>query len=200
MFTAPAQSISLLVFPAGTPNTPPVAKASATPLTGIAPLTVAFDSAGSSDPDGSIASYSWNFGDGSATAITAAPTHLYQTAGVYTATLTVTDNRGAKASAQVAITVNPDPSVLVAPSSLTGSAGRGSVTLQWADNSSNENGFYVERAPSGTTNFARVGTVGANVRSFTDAVTKATYLYRVQAFNSTKTSAYSNTVSVRVTR
>src|SRR5262245_54444039 len=41
-FTAPAQSITLLVLPTGTPNTPPVANASATPTAGIAPLTVAF--------------------------------------------------------------------------------------------------------------------------------------------------------------
>src|SRR6185369_7116393 len=63
-FNAPAQSITLLVLPAGTPNSPPVAAAGATPTSGLAPLTVNFDSSGSYDPDGTIASYSWNFGDG----------------------------------------------------------------------------------------------------------------------------------------
>jgi PKD repeat protein len=62
-FTAPAQSITLLVLPVGTPNTPPVAVASGTPTSGIAPLVVNFSSNGSNDPDGSISSYSWNFGD-----------------------------------------------------------------------------------------------------------------------------------------
>jgi PKD repeat protein len=199
-FTAPAQSITLLVLPTGTPNTRPVAVASATPTSGIAPLTVQFSSAGSNDPDGSIASYSWNFGDGTALGTTASPSHVYQTAGSFTAVLTVTDNRGATATASVVITATTDPNVLKAPSSLTGNAGRGSVTLQWVDNSSNESGFYVERAPSGSSAFVRVGTVGANVRTFTQSVSRGTYLYRVQAFNSTRVSAYSNTVSVRVNR
>lgn len=198
--TAPPQSITLLVFPTGTPNTPPVAMASATPTSGIAPLTVNFSAAGSNDPDGSIASYSWNFGDGTALGTTATVSHVYQSAGTYTAVLTVTDNRGAKSTAQVVITVSPDPNVLNAPSALKGSAGRGSVTLSWTDNSTNESGFYIERAPSGSTAFARVGTVGANVKTFTNTVTRGTYLYRVQAFNSTTVSAYSNTVTVKVTR
>ena len=198
--TAPPQSITLLVFPTGTPNTPPVAMASATPTSGIAPLTVNFSAAGSNDPDGSIASYSWNFGDGTALGTTATVSHVYQSAGTYTAVLTVTDNRGAKSTAQAVITVNPDPNVLNAPSALKGSAGRGSVTLSWADNSTNESGFYIERAPSGSTAFSRVGTVGANIKTFTNTVTRGTYLYRVQAFNSTTVSAYSNTVTVKVTR
>lgn len=199
-FTAPAQSITLLVFPQGTPNTSPTAVASATPVSGIAPLTVAFSSAGSTDPDGSIASYSWNFGDGTALDTTANPSHVYQAAGTFNAVLTVTDNRGAKGTAQVTITVSPNPNVVNAPSSLTGTAGRGSVKLNWVDNAGNETGFYIERAPSGTTNFARVGTVGANVKTFTNTVTRGTYLFRVQAFNGTTVSAYSNTVSVKVVK
>jgi len=57
-------------------GTPPVAVMSATPDTGIAPLTVSFNSAGSNDPDGSITSYAWDFGDGS-TATGATATHNY---------------------------------------------------------------------------------------------------------------------------
>jgi len=195
-FTAPAQSITLLVLPSGTPNQPPVAAASATPTSGPAPLTVNFSSAGSSDPDGSIASYSWNFGDGSAASNSASPSHVYQNAGNFTAVLTVTDNRGATATASVPISVTSDS--LTAPTNLTGNAGRGSVTLNWVDNAGDQSGFYVERAPSGTTNFARVATVTA--KSYTDAVSRGTYLYRVQAFSATKVSAYSNTVSVRVVK
>ena len=199
-FTAPAQSVTLLVAPAGTPNTPPTAVAAGTPTSGIAPLTVNFSSAGSADPDGSIASYSWNFGDGTAVSTSPAPTHVYTNAGNYTAVLTVTDNRGATGTAQVAITASVDPNQLSAPSGLTGKAGRGSVILNWTDNSTNESGFYVERAPSGTANFVRIATTAANVKTYTNTVSKGTYLYRVQAFNATKVSAYSNTVSVRVVK
>jgi PKD repeat protein len=197
-FTAPAQSITLLVLPAGTPNTPPIAAASGTPTSGIAPLTVNFSSAGSSDPDGSITGYSWNFGDGTALSTSPAPSHVYQNAGTFTAVLAVTDNRGATATAQVTITVSPSPNVVNAPSNLTGTANKGSAKLNWSDNSSNETGFYIERAPSGSTAFVRVGTVGANVKTFTDVVSRGNYIYRVQAFNGTTVSTYSNSVTVRV--
>jgi len=198
LFTAPAQSITLLVLPSGAPNQPPGAVASGTPNSGVAPLTVNLSSAGSSDPDGSISSYSWNFGDGTAASSSASPSHVYQNAGSYTAVMTVTDNRGATGTAQVSITVTPG--ALTAPSNLTGSAGRGSVTLNWTDNSSSETGFYIERAPSGTTSFVRAGSVAANVKTFTDRVSRGTYLYRVQAFNATSVSAYSNTITVRVVK
>jgi serine protease len=53
--------------------------------------TVTFNGSGSSDPDGYIVSYSWNFGDGtSGGGVTA--THVYSSAGNYTVTLTVMDN------------------------------------------------------------------------------------------------------------
>ena len=80
------------------------------------------------------------------------------------------------------------------------SSGRGSATLNWTDNSTSETGFYIERAPSGTASFVRVGTAGANVKTFTDKVSRGTYLYRVQAFDATSVSAYSNTVTVRARR
>jgi len=73
---------------------PPVATATATPASGIVPLNVAFSSAGSYDPDGSIAAYAWNFGDGSPVATGASPSHAYGKAGTYTAQLTLTDSSG----------------------------------------------------------------------------------------------------------
>jgi len=202
-FTAsvPAQSVTLYVVAGGTPNTPPNAIASANPASGIIPLAVSFSGAGSSDPDGSIASYAWSFGDGSnASGITAS--HTYTSAGTFTATLTVTDNRGATGFQNVAITATADPNVINAPSALSASAPRkGSVTLNWTDNSNNESGFYIERAPSSTGVFARVGQVAANVKTFSQSgVASGTYLYRVQAFSTTtgQVSAYSNPVSVKI--
>ena len=86
-------------------NQPPVAQASANPTSGTAPLTVQFSAAGSTDPDGTIVAYAWNFGDGNSSA-EANPTHTYNDAGVYQATLTVTDDDGASSSAAVTVTVN----------------------------------------------------------------------------------------------
>jgi PKD repeat protein len=89
-------------------NNPPTARASATPQSGVVPLTVQFSSSGSSDPDGDSLSYAWRFGDG-ATSTAANPTHTYTTSGVYTARLTVTDLNGASASNRVIIEAGSRP-------------------------------------------------------------------------------------------
>ncbi len=85
-------------------NTPPTAAASATPTSGTNPLPVNFNASASTDPDGSIVAYEWNFGDGSSASGKTA-THLYGTAASYTATLVVTDNQGAKKAKSIPITV-----------------------------------------------------------------------------------------------
>lgn len=95
----------------GGQNRNPVAKAAGTPTSGGRPLTVAFSSAGSSDPEGGALSYRWAFGDGG-TSTQANPTYTYNTAGSFTATLTVTDPQGLTGSANVQISVgNTAPSV-----------------------------------------------------------------------------------------
>ncbi|MBI1923521.1 PKD domain-containing protein [Candidatus Poribacteria bacterium] len=94
-------------------NQPPTLTVSATPTTGTAPLTVTF-TATAQDPDGTIASYAWDFGD-SSTSNERNPTHTYQATGAYTAKVTVTDNAGATATAEITITVtlNQPPTVAV---------------------------------------------------------------------------------------
>jgi PKD repeat protein len=54
----------------------------------------AFDGSGSSDPDGSVTGYSWNFGDGSPAGTGVTTSHSYAATGTYNVTLTVTDNSG----------------------------------------------------------------------------------------------------------
>ena len=88
------------------PNQPPSVSISANTTSGIAPLAVAFNSS-ASDPDGSIVSYNWTFGDGTSAA-GVSTSHIYS-AGTYTARLTVTDNAGATASASLTITVSNPP-------------------------------------------------------------------------------------------
>ena len=67
-------------------------------------LACDFDSSGSSDPDGTIVSYAWDFGDGG-TGAGAFVQHAYAAAGTYTVTLTVTDDLGATAVATQQVTV-----------------------------------------------------------------------------------------------
>jgi PKD repeat protein len=112
-------TVTVAVTAAGT-NQPPIAVAKATPSSGGVPLTVAFDGSGSRDPDGSIASYAWNFGDGT-TGSGVKVTHIYGKIGTYAAVLTVTDNKGAKATAstQIMVTANPAKVLRVTSMSLT---------------------------------------------------------------------------------
>jgi hypothetical protein len=91
-------------------------------------------------------------------------------------------------------------SALNAPGKLTASVSHRTVTLHWMDQSNNETGFYVERAPIHTAKFARVGQVGANVTTFSQTVAAGMSIYRVQSFNQAtgQVSPYSNQVDVRV--
>ena len=68
------------------------------------------------------------------------------------------------------------------------------LTLTWTDNSTNEDGFAIERKTGSTGTFAQIGTVGPNVTSYTDtgATSAITYCYRVAAFNAAGNSAYSS--------
>lgn len=98
--------------PPTTTSAPPTAVTSATPTTINEGESVSFSGAGSTDPDGSIVTYAWNFGDGStATGVTV--THTYSTNGSYTVTLTVTDNDGLSDTDTVVINVNPRPTVTI---------------------------------------------------------------------------------------
>ena len=75
-------------------STAPTASFTASPASGQAPLVVSFDASGSSDEDGTITSYIWNFGDGEfAEGITV--NHTYFDEGTCIAQLTVTDDDGA---------------------------------------------------------------------------------------------------------
>jgi hypothetical protein len=70
------------------------------------------------------------------------------------------------------------------------------IDLSWTDNADNESGFYIERGTDGS-NFSQIDTVGANITSYNDTSVAqlTTYYYRVRAYNSGGTSAYTNTAN-----
>jgi PKD repeat protein len=104
-----SQSASIVI--SSSTNLPPVAVIAATPSSAYAPATISVSAAGSSDPDGTIASSVLNFGDGtSASGLSAS--HTFSKAASYTLTATVTDNSGASSTATTSVTVKA-PEVIV---------------------------------------------------------------------------------------
>lgn len=138
-------------------NTAPTAAFTQT-CTGLA---CTFDGSGSSDPDGTVASYAWDFGDGT-TGTGSTPSHTYAAAGDYTVALTVTDNLGATGT--VTQVVAPRPPANPSPSPFALDAFNRTVT-----------GNSVGTADTGGawTNYFGAGprTVSAGVASFATATT-----------------------------
>ena len=85
-------------------NKSPLAKILANPLSGFAPLTVIFNASLSTDEDGKIVNYSWDFGDGEK-GYGINTSHIFTDTGVYTIKLVVLDDKGKSDSKSVTITV-----------------------------------------------------------------------------------------------
>ena len=106
-----------------TVDTPPDGVLPASPVIATPGQSVSLDGSNSTPaPGGSIRSYTWNFGDGTAPVTAGSPsaTHVYSAPGIYTATLTVTDNLGVTANSAAAQTVIVDqPAAAFSSSSST---------------------------------------------------------------------------------
>jgi len=97
------------------------------------------------------------------------------------------------------VTTPSVPTTPLAPSNLiaTAAASSAQVTLTWADNSSNETGFKIERSTDGVS-FTQIATTATNIATYTDSTGLAyatTYYYRVRATNSVGDSAYTAVAS-----
>jgi PKD repeat protein len=195
-YSAYSNIASILV---GAANQQPTAVISAVPTTGVAPLSVAFNGSGSSDPDGTIATWAWSFGDG-ALGSGRVITHVYSPAGFYIATLTVTDNGGASNTTSASINVTPGTSAVpAAPTNLAASSSiRARVNLTWINTATNATSITVQRCSGSTcTGFVAVAQLAATATSWTDSGVKSrsTYRYRVSASNAAGRSPYSNIAS-----
>jgi len=84
--------------------------------------------------------------------------------------------------------------VLLAAMIWGGEAADAGLTLTWADNSINEEGFKIERKEGQTGTFTQIAMVGPNVTSYSDSglADGITYCYRVRAYNGADNSAYTN--------
>jgi len=162
----------------GAENSPPTAKLAAEPTQGPGPLLVKLSGAGSSDADGEVVLYEWDFGDGEQ-AVGPAVEHTFATLGNYGVTLTVVDDDGASAEAQTLVKVAGCPAYggAVSPGKLDSAAlteasglavSRGSPGVLWTHNDSDPDGprlytFTSAGAPLGVYTLQ-----GAKVRDWED--------------------------------
>lgn len=170
-------------------NQPPVANAGATPTSGTVPLNVAFSSAGSNDPDGSIIEYHWDFGDAMGSSNVANPTYVYNYAGTYTSVLTVTDNNNVSATDSVVITVNNTSSGKLRSTAITlsGTVRAKKVTISGKVTVRNGANVAVSGAsvqirwtkPGGTTVTQTATTNTSGVASFSTSGSSGTYTLTV---------------------
>ena len=139
LWTAPSAILDVEVGPDGaiwitTPTTiyryvdagqAPVASFTATPSLVTVGVPVVFDASASSDPDGTIVSYAWDFGD-STSGSDVTTSHAYASPGVFTVALTVTDNESftTTSSRDVSVQASPGP-----PRILSSDPGAGPVTV-----------------------------------------------------------------------
>lgn len=156
------------------------------------------DQSTSSNP---LASYSWNFGDGTTSSVIGNPTHTYQGSGTYTVSLTVKDNTGAQSvvSQQVSVT----DFELKAPTTPTGfllQAETNGVRVSWGAVEFADT-YLVERESLHPKNGRWTGLTQISVQdtSLIDPVSAGTYQYRVIALNSLGQSAATAWSNIEVT-
>src|SRR5437667_463869 len=126
---------------AALPNQSPTA---AFPAPSCSGLTCSFTDQ-SSDPDGTIASRQWNFGDGSATSSQANPSHTYAAGGTFTVTLTVTDNQNATGSVSHPVTVTAPPPPNQPPTAAFPAPSCSGLTCSFTDQSTDPDGTIASR-------------------------------------------------------
>lgn len=98
-----SEALNVTISQLGPEGVPPVGVIRL-PMNASTNQTLIFDASESYDPDGSIVSYRWDFGDGT-TELGAVITHTYQYPGDYTVVLTVTDNAGLSSSVSQVVQV-----------------------------------------------------------------------------------------------
>jgi subtilisin family serine protease len=151
-------------------------------------LSCTFDASGSSDSDGSIATYAWTFGDGG-TGSGLTPGHTYTAGGTYTVSLTVTDNGGATGSTSNEVTVSSGGGTTITLNAFGYKVkGRQKADLTWSGATANLD-IYRNNVP--------IVTGTANDGFFTDNIDArgaGSYTYRV-CLTGTQTCSNNATVT-----
>lgn len=148
-------------------NTPPTAAFTPT----CAGLACTVDGSASTDGDGLVSAYAWQFGDGG-TGTGATASHAYASAGTYTITLTVTDDDGATASTTSAVTVTDPggPAVIASDAfgrEVTNGLGTADVGGPWTFTGASSS--YSVTAGTGR---LRMATLGGTLSAFLDGASQ----------------------------
>ena len=168
-------------------NNPPTAGFSYT----TSGLTAKFTD-GSTDSDGTITQWSWDFGDGS-TSSAQNPSHSYAAAGTYSVKLTVMDDDGATASETKSVSVS-DGSGTTSPSNLSATGykvkGRHTVDLSWTKGSASKVDIF--------RNGSKIKSGISNTGSYTDNINQrgsGTYTYKVCVAGDASSCSNTSTVT-----
>ncbi|MFY0407465.1 PKD domain-containing protein [Solicola sp. PLA-1-18] len=192
------------LYDLGAGTAPANVKPTAAFTSSVSDLTASFDGSGSTDSDGTVASYAWTFGDAD-TSTAAKPDHTYASAGTYSVKLTVTDDKGLTDSVTKDVTVTaanvkPTAAFTSSVSNLAASFdGSGSTdsdgtvaSYAWTFG---DGGTSTAAKPDHT--YASAGTYSVKLtvtddKGLTDSVTKDV---TVTAANVKPTAAFTSTVS-----
>jgi PKD repeat protein len=180
----------------------------ASPTTGVAPLTVSFTNTSTGDYTASL----WAFGDG-LTSILDSPTHLYETAGTYTVTLMVFGPGGSDTETKPEyITVSKSEWLVYLPLALrrwppipytpvlnpiSNPDGDGIYTVDW-DSAELAESYTLEEATNASFTDATVVYQGTWTSHAVSGRSTGTYYYRVKATNGWGDSGWSNVRSAYV--
>jgi PKD repeat protein len=164
----------------GDPNKPPVAAFTPT----MNQLVGSFDASASTDPDGTVEGYAWDFGDGaSGTGMSAS--HTYANPGTYTVTLTVTDNSGSSTSVSQPVSAT-SPTTVVVPNGSVWSwkYDNGTLPSNWSSPSFDASAW---NSGAGVLGFGS-STVVTNIDTFADPSTRPIAAYFTKQFQVTQAS------------
>ncbi|MET0811922.1 MAG: PKD domain-containing protein, partial [Microbacterium sp.] len=176
-------------------------------LTSVTGLTASTNASASTDSDGTIDSYSWNWGDSTAATTGLTSTHRYAAAGTYTVTLTVTDDRGGVATTTRSVTVThaaPTADFTVVPSGLavsvdgrTSSAADGATlaySWSWGDGTADGTGStatHTYATPGNyTVTLTLTDSLGATVSSSTPVTVSSVTYAASDSFGRTVSSGW----------